>query len=256
MILDANGDPEFMTSLARGLAVLSAFSDCRQRMTIAEASRLTGLSRPAARRCLHTLVRLGYAAHNGTTYSLRPKVLSLGYSFLSSNSLAASAQPALDALRDELHESCSLSVLEDDEACYVARAEAERIMSITLRVGSRLPLYCTSMGRVLLAHETQDRRDAYFRKGEFVARTPNTVTRPSALQAIVEGVREQGYALVDEELEMGLRSLAVPVWGRGAIIAALNVGASANRVSAAEMRTYYLPSLRKVARELGAMGLG
>lgn len=251
----ADGDPEFMTSLARGLQVLRCFADEERPMTIAQASRLTGLSRPAVRRCLHTLARLGYATQDGHSYTLRPKVLALGYAYVSSSTIAMRAQPALDQLRDELHESCSLGVMEEDEVYYVARAEVSRIMSVALRVGSRLPLYCTSMGRVLLAAQDAAGRDAYLRRTVLEPRTARTETDPVALRELLARVAEEGYAIADQELEQGLRSIAVPVMGRGGVIAALNIGTQAMRVSLPDLRTRFLPALRRVARELGAMGL-
>lgn len=254
MEIEANGDPEFMTSLARGIEVLRCFADERQPMTIAQASRLTGLSRPAVKRCLHTLVRLGYAAQNGVHYALRPKVLALGYAYLSSSTLAVRAQPLLDQIRNELHESCSLGVLEEDEVYYVARAEVSRIMSIALRVGSRLPLYCTSMGRVLLAGQGRAARTAYLRRTDLVSRTDRTLTEPAALQAAFERVAEEGYAIVDQELELRLRSIAVPVMNGHLTVAAINIGVQSDRVTLSELRSRYLPVLRRAALELGTLG--
>lgn len=251
--LDSNGDPEFMTSLARGLAVLRCFADNERPMTIAQASRLTGLSRPAVKRCLHTLVRLGYAVQDSSHYSLRPKVLALGFAYLSSSSLAMRAQPLLDQLRDDLHESCSLGVLEEDDVYYVARAEVSRIMSIALRVGSRLPLYCTSMGRVLLAGLDRPAQLAYLQRVDVTSRTPQTVTKPALLLEVLRSVAEEGYAIIDQELEMGLRSIAVPVVIDGRVIAAINVGVQADRISLPELRTRYLPALRRVARDLAVL---
>lgn len=251
--LDAKGDPEFMTSLARGLAVLRCFADSERPMTIAQAARLTGLSCPAVKRCLHTLVRLGYAVQDGTLYALRPKVLALGFAYLSSSSLAMRAQPLLDQLRDDLHESCSLGVIEEDEVYYVARAEVSRIMSIALRVGSRLPLYCTSMGRVMLAGLDRAAQQAYLRRTELTARTDRTVTEPLALLEILDHVAQEGYAIMDQELERGLRSVAVPVIVDGRVIAAVNIGTQADRVSMADLHSRYLPALRRVARDLAAL---
>lgn len=254
--LDAGGDPEFMTSLARGLAVLRCFAEQERSMTIAQASRMTGLSRPAVRRCLLTLVRLGYAVQDGSQYALRPKVMALGYAYLSSTPLAMRAQPLLDQLRDDIGESCSLGVVDEDQVYYIARAEASRIMSIALRVGSRLPLHATSMGRVLLAGMPREARAAYFRRADLIALTPSTETQPGRLQALCDRIAEEGYAINDQELEVGLRSIAVPVHGlSGSVVAALNVGTQAARVSVAELRTRFLPALRKCARELTAMGL-
>jgi IclR family pca regulon transcriptional regulator len=248
-------DPDFMTSLARGLAVLRCFADHARPMTIAEASRRTGLSRAAVRRCLHTLTVLGYAAQQDQSYVLRPKALALGYAYLSSSTLAMRAQPLLDALRDDLHESCSLGVIEEDEVYYVARAEVSRIMSIALRVGSRLPLYCTSMGRVLLAGRPRTDQEAYLRRAPLARHTPETVTDPAALLEIFAKVAEEGHAIVDQELEPGLRSIAVPVLAGGRIIAALNIGTQALRISPADLRTAYLPALRRIAADLQAIGV-
>jgi len=249
-------DPDFMLSLARGLAVLRCFADHERPMTIAEASKATGLSRPAVRRCLLTLTKLGYASQDGNHYALQPKVMSLGYAYLSSTPLALRAQPLLDQLRDELGESCSLGIRDDDQLCYIARAEVSRIMSIALRVGSRLPLYATSMGRVLLADMTYEERSAYLRRTDLAALTPKTEFDPRRIHGLCEKVAEEGYAIVDEELELGLRSIAVPVRSiSGAIIAAVNIGTQASRVRVAEMRTRFLPALRRCARHLTAMGL-
>ncbi|MEQ6334188.1 IclR family transcriptional regulator C-terminal domain-containing protein [Sphingobium sp. MK2] len=252
--LQADGDPEFMTSLARGLAVLQCFAEQERLMTIAQASQLTNLSRPAVRRCLHTLTRLGYAEKIGTKYALKPKVMALGYAYLSSTPLAVQAQPLLDTLRDEIGESCSLGLLEADEVCYIARAETSRIMSVALRVGSRLPLYPTSMGRVLLAGMSVDERRAYFRRVAIVPITARTETQISRLLAICEQVADEGFAIVDQELEPGLRSIAVPVRSStGQIRAALNIGTNAQRHSEADLRTRLLPALRNCARALSAL---
>ncbi len=255
-LLESPGDPEFMASLARGLAVMRCFAEQERAMTIAQASKLTGLSRPAVRRCLLTLVKLGYAAQDGSHYALRPKVMTLGYAYLSSTPLALRAQPLLDQLRDELGESCSLGIVDDDQVFYIARAEVSRIMSIALRVGSRLPLYTTSMGRVLLADMPRESRAAYFRRINPTTRTDLTETDPNRLQAICDKVAEEGYAIIDQELEMGLRSVAVPVFGlSGRVVAAINVGTQASRVSIVDLRTQFLPALRRCARELSATGL-
>lgn len=254
-MLEANGDPEFMTSLARGIAVLRCFADERRPMTIAQASRTTGLSRPAVKRCLYTLVRLGYAMQEGPNYMLRPKVLALGYAYLSSSTLATRAQPLLDDLRDELHESCSLGVIEEEEVYYVARAEISRIMSIALRVGSRLPLYCTSMGRVLLAAMPRTEQETYLRRTQLRSYTPCTQTDPEQLLDTFGLIAEKGYAIVDQELELGLRSVAVPVYGRQGVVAALNIGTQRERVAKAELHSRYLPALRRIAEELKVVGI-
>jgi IclR family transcriptional regulator, pca regulon regulatory protein len=247
-------DPDFMTSLARGLAVLRCFAEQERPMTIAQASQLTGFSRPAVRRCLHTLVQLGYVEKSGSKYVLRPKVMMLGYAYLSSTPLAVRAQALLDALRDELGESCSLGVMEDDELCYIARAETSRIMTVALRVGSRLPLYPTSMGRVLLSGMSPAERSAYFARVQPAAITRFTEIRTGNLQAICDKVAQDGFAIVDQELELGLCSVAVPVYAmNGRIVAAINIGTSTHRYSEAELRIRLLPALRDCARDITAM---
>lgn len=248
------GDPDYMVSLARGLAVLRCFAEKQRPMTIAQASQETGLSRAAVRRCLYTLVQLGYAVQEGQSYMLRPKTLALGYAYLSSSSLVARAQPILEQLRDELHESCSMGVIEEDEVYYVARAESSRIISVALRAGSRLPLYATSMGRVLLSGLSRADREAYLRRTELTQRTPRTITDRSELLAVLDRVAEDGCAIVDQELELGLRSVAVPVLGRNGIAASINIGTQAARVPLAELRSRYLPALRRASRDLTAMG--
>jgi IclR family pca regulon transcriptional regulator len=253
--IDAHeGDPDFMKSLARGLAVLRSFGDHRRGLTISQASQRTGIPRAAARRCLITLEKLGYVAADGDGdgYLPCPKVLSLGQGFLSSNILAASAQNVLDDIRDTLHESCSLGVMESDEVCYIARAETTRIMSISLRVSSRLPAYCTSMGRVLLAALPQAELDAYLDRTALLPRTRKTITaRPKLMQAL-DSTRRGGYAVVDQELELGLRSIAVPVRNRdGAVVAALNIGMQSARVPLHELESRFLEKLKAAAHILG-----
>jgi IclR family pca regulon transcriptional regulator len=155
------GDPNFMTSLARGLAVIKAFTEQRRKLTIAQVSQRTGIPRAAARRCLYTLHQMGYVDADKHTYALRPKILALGHAYLSSTPLAVSAQPVLDRVRSALNESCSLAILDGDDILYLARSAASRIIAVQLNVGSRLPAYCTAMGRTLLAHLSERDLDAY-----------------------------------------------------------------------------------------------
>lgn len=252
--IDALTDPSFMTSLARGLAVLRAFSDSRRALTIAQISQKTGIPRAAVRRCLHTLKQLGYAEAEMNNFSLRPKVLTLGYSYLSSTPLAVSSQPYLNSISQALNESCSLAVLDDSEVLYIARSATSRVMSVALNAGSRLPAYCTSLGRVMLAHMAPDELDAYFAKTKLRPMTERTVVSQKRLREILAGVRQAGYAINDEELELGLRSIAVPVRGAsGKVLAALNVGAQAARVSTAQMEREFLPVLQRGAQELSVL---
>jgi IclR family pca regulon transcriptional regulator len=248
------GDPSFMTSFARGLAVVRAFSDQRRSLTIAQISHKTGIPRAAVRRCLHTLRQLGYADSESNNFSLKPKILTLGYSYLSSTPLTVSAQPYLDHISRTLKESCSMAVLDGQDILYVSRASTSRIMSVALNVGSRLPAYCTSLGRVMLAAMSDEALKAYFNAIELRAYTERTVVSVKRLKEILSGIREAGYAIVEEELEIGLRSIAVPIRGAaGTVVAALNVGAQATRVSARQMEEEFLPVLLNGSRELSAL---
>jgi len=252
--IDALTDPSFMTSLARGLAVLRAFSDQRRSLTIAQISHKTGIPRAAVRRCLHTLKQLGYADSESNNFSLKPKVLTLGYSYLSSTPLTVSAQPYLNNISRTLNESCSLAVLDDHEVLYVARSATSRIMSVALNTGSRLPAYCTSLGRVMLAHMPEEALKKYLDTVKLRAFTDRTVVSAKRLKEILAGVRQSGYALIDEELEVGLRSIAVPVRGAsGTVLAALNVGVQATRVSSRQMEEDFLPVLQKGAQDLSIL---
>lgn len=250
----AASDPNFMLSLARGLQVLQAFSDQRRSLTIAQLSHRTGIPRASVRRCLHTLMSLGYAEADGNNFSLKPKVLSLGYSYLSSTPLTVSAHPYLNQISRSLNESCSLAVLQEDEVLYVGRSAASRIMSVSLTTGSRLPAYCTALGRTLLAHLAPPELDAYLERVPLKAMTERTVVNPERLRDILDGIRADGYAIVEEELEIGLRSIAVPVRGAsGNVLAALNIGAHAARVSKRKMQEEFLPALLQGAQDLSIL---
>ena len=244
-------DPDFMLSLARGLDVVGAFQHARPSLTVAEVAGLANISRAAARRCLHTLSVLGYARANDGSYRLTPKALSLGYAYLSASPVARVAQPVLEEVSARLHESSSMTVLDGDEIVYVARAATQRIISVGLSVGSRLPSYCTSMGRVLLAFSSEADLSSYLARIELVRQTPHTIVEPAMLRRELQRVRAEGYSLVDQELELGLRSIAVPVrQSDGRAVAAINVGAQAARVDLATMTQTYLPVLRAAAEQI------
>ncbi|HLX22281.1 MAG TPA: IclR family transcriptional regulator C-terminal domain-containing protein [Usitatibacter sp.] len=247
-------DPDFMASLARGLTVLRAFSQQRPHQSISQLSVRTEIPRAAVRRCLHTLVRLGYVGHDveRRTFTLRPKVLSLGYAYLSSIPMVTLAQPVLDTLSDKLHESSSMAVLESDDIVYVARSKTtRRLMAVDLNVGSRLPAYCTSLGRVLLAGLPPEEIKQYLARVQPVRHTPRTVTSREHLRSIIDDVRKDGYSIVDEELEIGLRSIAVPVVdARGRVCSAINSSSQASRLSLNEFQRTFLPALRTAASEL------
>jgi IclR family transcriptional regulator, pca regulon regulatory protein len=250
------GDPNFMTSLARGIAVIRAFTQQKRRLTISQLSQRTGIPRAAVRRCLYTLAQLGYVnADEGRDFTLSPRILSLGHAYLSSTPLTAASQPLLDRVSDVLHESSSIALLEGDEILYVARSSTNRrIMSVDLGIGTRLPAFCTSMGRVLLAYMPAAELDDYLARVRMIVYTPRTVSTVEKLKRELEGVRRTGYAIVDQELEIGLRSIAVPVRDQsGTVVAAMNIGTHASRVSVAEMEKTFLPELQSAAVELGSL---
>lgn len=246
------GDPNFMTSLARGLLVIQAFSTRKRQLSISQLSKKTGLSRASVRRCLYTLTKLGFAGSDDSrNFFLKPRILALGHSYLSSMPLATAAQPVLEHVSHILHESCSIATLDGVDIIYVARADVTRIMSIDLGVGSRLPGFCTSMGRVLLANLPPQELDATLQKVEFTRYTDRTVTSVEKLRQVLNTVRRDGYSIVDQELELGLRSMAVPIQNpNGRVVAALNVGAHAQRIPVQDMQARFLPHLRAAAQEL------
>ncbi|WP_433528080.1 IclR family transcriptional regulator [Micromonospora sp. CA-263727] len=248
---------EFVQSLERGLAVIRAFDAEHPQLTLSEVARATGLTRAAARRFLLTLVELGYVHTDGRLFSLRPRILDLGYAYLSSLSLPEVAQPHMEALVAQVHESCSVSVLDGDEVVYVARVPTKRIMTVGISVGTRFPAYATSMGRVLLAAQPADWLDNYLAAAQLRPLTRRTITDPAKLRATFTRIAAQGYAIVDQELEEGLRSLAAPIHGdNGTVIAAVNVSAHASRGSFDMIRKELLPPLlataKRIEEDLGA----
>ena len=250
------GDPNYMTSLARGLAVIQAFSQQRHQLTVSQLSNQAGFSRAAVRRCLYTLTKLGFAGSSDSRhFFLRPRVLTLGHSYISSMPLATAAQPVLEHVSHLLHESCSIATLDGLDIIYVARANVTRIMSIHLGVGSRLPAFCTSLGRVLLAHLRPEELESYLARVELTACTQWTVSSVDRLRQILRLVRRNGYAIVDQELELGLRSMAVPIQNPDGnnVVAALNVGTHTQRVSIQTLQTRFLPHLRAAAQELSML---
>jgi IclR family pca regulon transcriptional regulator len=242
---------DFVQSLDRGLAVIRCFSSEHPSLTLSEVAERTGLTRAAARRFLLTLQELGYVGSSGRQFSLRPRVLALGYAYLSSFSVAQIAQPHLEDLAEQLHESCSVSVLDGDDLVYVARASANRIMTISLTVGTRLPPYPTSMGRVLLAHMPEAELDAHLSRTELRKLTDQTIVDPVELRAVLATVRRQGWAAVDQELEAGVRSIAVPIRdGSRKVVAAINASAHAARVPMRTLEKQFLPRLVDCARQI------
>jgi IclR family pca regulon transcriptional regulator len=239
---------DFVQSLDRGLAVIRAFGPDRERLSLSEVARATGLTRAATRRFLLTLVKLGYVRNDGREFSLRPRVLELGYAFLSGLAMPEIAAPHLEELVAKVRESSSISVLDGDHIVYVARVPTKRIMTVAISVGTRFPAYATSMGRVLLAGLSDQELDRYLAEADLDAFTARTVTDPDRLREIVRETARQGYAIVDQELEEGLRAIAAPLHGSGdTVTAAINLSAHASRVSMAAMRTDLLPALLETA---------
>jgi IclR family pca regulon transcriptional regulator len=244
-------DPNIVGGLTKGLAVIEAFDDARPKLAISDIAKITGYDRAACRRLLLTLVKLGYAGHDGKFFKLKPRIMRLGFAYLKSASLPSILQPSMDDLSRTTEESCSASVLDGTQIVYIARASKQRVMSINLSVGSRLPSYCSSMGRVLLAALPPTEARALLNETTLLKLTAHTLTDVEAIMATLDAVRRQGYSLIDEELELGLRSIAVPVLNnRGQVVAAINLGAQAARVSVERMMTEFLPKLRKTQGDL------
>jgi IclR family transcriptional regulator, pca regulon regulatory protein len=244
---------DFVQSLERGLSVIRAFDAEHRELALSDVARTTGLTRAAARRFLLTLVKLGYVNFADGRFSLRPRVLELGYAYLSSLTLPEVAQPHMEALVAKVNESSSISVLDDLEVVYVVRVPTRRIMSITLSVGTRLPAYATSMGRVMLANLPDEELEERLSRIDIRQLTARTVADKDALRAILTATRKQGYAATDQELEEGLRSLAVPIRDASdVVIAALNVSVHASRASMAVLRRDFLPFARQAVAGIEA----
>jgi IclR family transcriptional regulator, pca regulon regulatory protein len=249
----ADRGPDFVQSLERGLAVIRAFDAAHPELTLSEVAAATGVTRAAARRFLLTLSQLGYVRSDGRLFSLSPRVLELGYAYLSSLSLPEVAEPHLEALVAEVNESSSVSVLDGDDVVYVARVSTSRIMTVAISVGTRFPAYATSMGRVLLAGLADAALDRYLAGVRLDRLTGRTITTVPALRAELLRVRAQGWALVDQELEDGLRAVAAPLRDRtGRTIAAVNVSAAASRRSLEAIRRDLVPPLLATAARIEA----
>ncbi len=249
--MGAATDRDVVGGLLKGLSVIEAFQTERQKLAISDVSRLTGFDRASCRRLLLTLVRAGYAEHDGKFFRLTPLVLRLGFAYLHSAPLPNTVQPFLDQLSRDTEESCSASILEGDQIVYIARAAKYRVMSVNLNIGSRLPAYCSSMGRVLLAGLEATERRRLLEAADRTPRTRYTMVDVLDIEQEIERVRSDGYAIVDQELELGLRSVAIPVLNsKGEVMAAINIGAQAARVPLDRIRTDFVPRLRHVQGQL------
>lgn len=245
------GNPDFVLSLARGLRVIESFAGSKEGRSVVEISQSTGLSRASIRRILLTLQLLGYVERSRQVHKLRTQILRLGFSYLSSSSVVEAARPVLERITEAVHESSSMSMLDGGEIVYVARSAASRVLAAGLSVGSRLPAYCTSMGRVLLASLPDADLDSYFCMLKPKAYTPKTLVTIPELRKAVLDARKRGYAIVSEELEKGLRSVAVPICTHSnRVVAAINIGTHVSRVDHNTLIKTCLPALKEAARTL------
>jgi len=245
-MLEPDGS-SYVQSLARGLAVIRAFGASTPRLSLSEVARATGLTRASARRFLLTLESEGYVRLRDGVFELTPRVLELGFSYLSAQSIPEVAQPHLEALSREVGESSSASILDGSDIVYIARVPTRRIMSVAITIGTRFPAYATSMGRVLLAALSAAERDTFLEGFRGEAFTARTVTSAAGLREELERVAAQGWSLVDGELENGLRALAVPISRAGAVVAAINVSMPASDEPAGDQALRLLPAMQDAA---------
>jgi IclR family transcriptional regulator, pca regulon regulatory protein len=248
----------FVASFVRGLSVIRAFGEGAQELTLSEVAAKAGLTRAGARRILLTLESIGYVAQDGRDFRLTPRVLELGYAYISSMPIWRSAQPLLEQLVAQVGETCSVSVLDDTEVVYVLRIPVHRILSVGVSIGSRLPAHATSMGRILLAYETPETLDAYFHKAKFTTYTRQTITDPKKLRREIEAARQAGWSYVESELEENIVGISAPVMDRrGKAVAAVNISSNTGRVTRKKMEAKLLPALLKTAEQMNlALAMG
>lgn len=242
---------DIINGLVKGLAVIECFDEEHASQSITDVANRTGLERATARRCLLTLTSLGYASYDGKFFRLTPRVLNLGHSYLAATPLPRLIQPFLEELSAATGESTSAAMLEGTDILYIARASIRRVMSINLAPGARLPAYCTSMGRVLLSALSPAKAKSLLDQSELIAYTAKTKADLATITTELAVVAAQGFAVIDEELELGLCSIAVPIFNaQGQTVAALNIGAQTARASTSHMIANFLPLMRKVQAEV------
>lgn len=253
-LTDVNAaDRYFVTSLEKGLDVLTCFGRQHNRLTLSEVARLTGMSPASARRSLLTLHQLGYLDSDSKRFWVQPRALLVAHAYLSSRPMPSLAQPLLDALSERTRESASLGQLLDDDAIIVARSTARRSLSTGLGIGSRLPAYCSALGRVLLAGMSAQDALARVRGMRRVALTPQTIHNVAQVVELVDRCREDGFSTNDGELEIGVRSMAVPVRDRtGQVVAAISIAVRVERMGMGEFRDAFLPMLNRARETLEA----
>ena len=246
------GNRDYVNSLARGLEVIRSFTRSQPSMTLSEISRATGMTRATVRRFVLTLVREGYAETDGKYFRLKPKVLELGYAALSSLTFVDVAQPIMARLAYKLRESVFAAVLDDQDVVYVASATPpDRFVHISATVGSRAPAHAVSTGRVLIASLPEDRQLEYLDKVSLPKLTPNTVTSKVKLRSLLEETRVKGWSIVDQELEIGLRSISVPIRDKAdVVVAALNVACPSSRITPEDMHTKILLELQAASQDI------
>ena len=242
---------DFVSSLSRGLSILSSFSNTSRKMTLSEVATETGMSRATARRFLLTLVRDGYVVTDGKLFDLTPKVLDLGFSVLSTIGVWDRARPFMERLSDQTGETCSAAILDGSEVVYVAGVQAHNIISVGITIGSRLSAVYTANGRVLLAAQPEEYWDGIIKNAQLTPRTPYSVTKKTKFREVLEDVRDKGWSLVVEELELGLLSIAIPLRYRSGVLAgAINIAVPSVRAVPEDMVKIYLPKLKETADQI------
>jgi len=249
-IADAGG-PDFLEALARALRIVQAFNRDRRQLTLSDIARLVDLPRASVRRTLHTLVHLGFAETDGRAFQLSPRILTLASAYLQSNSISDILQPAVERLSADVREACSAAVLDGDDVIMIAHASPNRVINLSAQIGFRLPAVSSSLGRVLLAELDDRQLDKLLARIEPQKLTTATVVDRAELRRAIRRVRKDGYSLVDQEVELGFRSISVPLRRLdGRVIASLNIGTHTNRGTLDAMRNIFLPKLRALAAEL------
>ncbi len=246
-------DSDFVQSLARGLLVIRSFDEDHRRQTLSDVARRTNLNRATARRLLLTLADLGYVRLDDRYFSLSPGVLQLGYAYIAALGARAIAQPYLESLGEAVGESCSMTVLDGTDVVYVARVPAKRIFSLTLGVGSRLPAYITSMGRVIMSDLPESEIDEILAASNLEARNANSVIDPALIKIEVQKAKAQGWYLLDEELELGIRAVAAPIRDEtGRVVGAINVSTTTALTSKPKIYDEIVPAVLKTSHEISA----
>lgn len=249
-----NSEKEYVMGLEKGLAIIEAFGQSRSSLTLTQAADITGHSKASVRRCLLTLCKLGYATQAGRQFSLASRALRLGYAYVTSVQLTKVAQPILDLTSEHTHESASIAVLDSQDVVFVARSTHRRSLSSGVGVGARLPVYCSATGRVLLSGQPKAQVQFILNRMSRPPLTPHTRTSVSDVLGEIERIHTQGYALCDEELEIGLRSIAVPIRNaQGVLVAAMSLSVSIHRMTREQMILKLLPELEIARRSFAAL---